>query len=257
MLFSTIKSTSLSIAKGFLSIRKELINASKSSSSIKKSLNYQSKLKRESIFYNNLSSRKRAEDARRREIEAEIEASNVANVISSRSKRQQFASLSGGGFLERITNTIGYITAGWLINNLPSWIEAGNIFIRRVQNLNQLGTNFTGSLIGFISSIGNVGQTFLGNILKLDFLDSEKKLRTSFSEMTRNFNKLGSSLDTIFDNLMRPFSEDEKPQQKPREPLYPNTSPTPPSTPSSSNQTRASYGTPEQRAMLDAIAWAS
>lgn len=256
MLLSSIKSSSLKIVRGFLAIRKELINASKSSESIKTSLNYQSKLKKESIFRNNLSYRKRSENAKRREIEAELEASNIANIISSRSKRQKFASYSGGGFLERITNTIGYITAGWLINNLPSWIEAGNIFVRRIQNLNELGSNFTKSLIGFVYSIGNVGQSFLGNILKLDFLDSERKLRTSFGEMTKNFNQLESSLDRIFDQLMKPFTEEEKSQKPPKDQLYPETSPTPTTTTNPSNQTRASYGTPEQRAMLDAIAWA-
>ena len=44
------------------------------------------------------------------------------------------------GFLERILGFLGYLTAGWLMNNLATWIAMGKEFIGRVQRLGQIIT---------------------------------------------------------------------------------------------------------------------
>ena len=75
--------------------------------------------------------RRRAESDRREASESQLETSNVikGNLFSP----VKMVKSVTGSLLERIVKVMGFLAAGWIMRNLPTWIEMGKDFIDRVQ----------------------------------------------------------------------------------------------------------------------------
>ena len=94
----------------------------------------------DSLFANKLTIKsRRVENERRKRKEEEIEAPNTVKNIGIRGERKLIISSSSSeGFLKRIIKFIGYLGAGWILYNIPTWIGLGKVFIKRIQTVKDL-----------------------------------------------------------------------------------------------------------------------
>ena len=124
------------------------------------------KVKREIFQKQTILQNRRIENERRKQREDELEAPNLVT------KPRGAAGLIAGsakGFFERLVGFLSYLTAGWIINNLPTWISMGKEFIARTQKMGKI-------LGGFITNSKDIFKDFtrllgatLTNLMEFDF----------------------------------------------------------------------------------------
>lgn len=182
---------------------KSLLETQKSVTNINKLLTNRIKVRKE-IFSKIYETKKRREfDTRRQELEDEREARNtvvsgaIDNITSSISK-------TGGSLIGRLLKALGFIVAGWILRSLPTWIGYAKEFIARINELGRIIRSFISNVGNIFQSTGNLLRAAKENILKLDFFDSERNLRNSFSE-------LGKSIEGVqkdFEDTINVFTTD-------------------------------------------------
>ena len=153
--------------------------------------------------------RRRTEDLKRKSQETALEAPNLVRNAVGRSFITQSMARTGKSFLERIMGFLGYLTAGWIFNNLPTWIALGKEFIARIQKGREIVSNFIDSVKGTFSGIGKVLNAALTNLKELDFLDSKKRLEKEWNNMSTQMNNIGKSIDEGYKLITTPLFDDE------------------------------------------------
>jgi murein DD-endopeptidase MepM/ murein hydrolase activator NlpD len=246
---------------------KSLLETQKSVVNINKLLTNRIKVRKD-IFSKTIETKRRREfDTRRQELEDEREARGsvvsgaVGNITSTVSK-------VGGSILGRLVRALGFITAGWILKSLPTWIGYAKEFIARVNELGRIIRSFITNVGNIFQSTGNILKAAKDNILKLDFFDSERNLRNSFSELGSSIEGLQKDFQDTIDVFttditkqidgvqVGSYSGEAIPQPGTGFTEDATTPPTTYDSEPSSEGSGGKSGTKEQRALLDAISFA-
>jgi len=250
-----------SINKSLSGLNKSLLAARESAKNVNATIVQSTKEKRKSFSANIKAFNQRREAVRRKEREDIVEASTVKGAISR--SRTSVAS-STRGFLGRIMDFLGTLLVGWAITNLPNIIKMAQSLMKRMQTyfgfLNQFKDGLQDFLISFGSMVGGVASS-LGNF---DFIAMKKLIDKGMGKMKDSFVQMSNSLNNVIVTLKQDINKllgldlfdipgsDGDDDGGGADPSA--TPPEPSGTGVGSN--RATQGTPEQRALLDAIAFA-
>ena len=166
----------------------------------------------DSLFANKLTIKsRRVENERRKRKEEEIEAPNTVKNIGIRGERKLIISSSSSeGFLKRIIKFIGYLGAGWILYNIPTWIGLGKVFIKRIQTVKDLILKFSNNIINIFSGFGKILGASFDNLIQFDIFDRSNRLKNSFKDLTDNIDDMGENFKKIIDKLTAPLTADEK-----------------------------------------------
>lgn len=147
---------------------------------------------------------RRIENERRKQREDELEAPNL--VMRPRGPAQLIAG-SAKGFFERLVGFLGYLTAGWIINNLPTWIAMGKEFIARTQQMGKILGNFIVNTTDVFKDFTKLLGATLNDLMKFDFLDTSGQIKTAFDDLTLSVDNWGSEFENAIKLLTTPLSE--------------------------------------------------
>jgi murein DD-endopeptidase MepM/ murein hydrolase activator NlpD len=160
---------------------------------------------RKEIFQNKtILQNRRIENERRKQREDELEASNL--VTRPRGPAQLIAG-SAKGFFERLVGFLGYLTAGWIINNLPTWISMGKEFIARTQQMGQILGNFIVKSTDIFKDFTRLLGATLTNLMTFDFLDTSGRVKTAFDELNLSVDNWGTGFEDAIKLLTTPLTE--------------------------------------------------
>ena len=147
---------------------------------------------------------RRVENERRVQAEEELEAPDIA---TKRGGPAQLIAGSAKGFFERILGFLGYVTAGWIINNLPTWISMGKEFIARTQQMGKILGNFIGNTTKILQNFTGLLSASLTNIIKFDFLDTSGRVGTAFEELQLSVDNWGTGFEDAIKLITTPLTE--------------------------------------------------
>jgi murein DD-endopeptidase MepM/ murein hydrolase activator NlpD len=162
------------------------------------------KVKREIFQRQTILQNRRIENERRKQREDELEAPNLVT------KPRGAAGLIAGsakGFFERLVGFLSYLTAGWIINNLPTWISMGKEFIARTQQMGKI-------LGGFITNSTDIFKDFtrllgasLQNLMTFDFSDTSGRVKSAFDDLNLSVENWGTDFENAIKLITTPLSE--------------------------------------------------
>ena len=147
---------------------------------------------------------RRIENERRVQAEEELEAPKIA---VKKGGAAQLISGSAKGFFERIMGFLGYLSAGWIINNLPTWISMGKEFIARTQQMGNILGNFIGNTTNIFKDFTRLLGATLFNIISFDFLDTSGRVSSSFNELTLSVDNWGTGFEDAIKLITTPLTE--------------------------------------------------
>jgi len=163
------------------------------------------KVKREAFAQTNLFRKRREESEKRMMLEDELEAPRVAAIPTG---AQQLVEKTGAkGFFNRILGFIGYLAAGWLMNNLPTWIAMGKEFIARIQKAGEILSGFFNNTIKLFTGFGSLLSSLGQNLLQFDFFDTSNRVKNSMSELNNTMGSLTGQIEEAFSLLTTPLTE--------------------------------------------------
>ena len=256
------------INKSVNSLSESVRRAQSSSANISKSLIDSNRNKRKSLSLSSTLFRRRREANLRREREDIIEAGSVVGAIRRTGK---VAMSSTKGFLGRILDYLGTVLIGWAVTNLPAIISMSQDLIGRMQKyfgilqdfVNGMFTNITGFIERIGETIGNINVFQFGTVKEI-FDNAVDKMKNAFISIENGVAKIINriaKIDTIKDlvdylNKFEGFTFDINKFNIPGLPkIFGSDEPLQPEKPGSRTGA-ASQGTAEQRALLDAVAFA-
>ena len=162
------------------------------------------KVRREIFQQQTILQNRRIENERRKQREDELEAPNL---VTKPSGAAGLIAGSAKGFFERLVGFLSYLTAGWIINNLPTWIAMGKEFIARTQQMGKiLGGFITNSTDIFKDFTRLLGAT-LTNLMEFDFLDTSGRVKTAFDELNLSIENWGTDFENAIKLITTPLSE--------------------------------------------------
>jgi len=210
------KESSINTISGSLqSTRSTLSTLEKSVNRISLIIATKTKVRTELVFKSRLLEDRRREATKRKQLEDQIEASKVSTDIKS---GLNVASSTGKGPLGRILSFLGYMGAGWILENLPTWIAMGKEFIARMRKAGELIYSIPQTMWRILQNFGTLLSSIKQNILSLDFTDSSGEVRDSFKELTDSMQLLGDQIYGGFASLMQPSGEVEIPSTAEQQP---------------------------------------
>jgi hypothetical protein len=184
--------------KTLLNTQSNIVNLSK--------LLKERKENREKISSSILTERKKREYATiRQESEDELEAKRIASSPNISSGVNLVP--SSGSFIDRIVNTLGYLAAGWILRNLPTWEGMAKEFIARLQEAGRIiGSFVTGAIRVFQASYSLITGA-IQNLKNFDLTDSSNNIRNSFDELVDSINDMGSELEAGVKLITTPLTQ--------------------------------------------------
>lgn len=185
--------------------RKGVATAGKSIQNISQIVLKRVKVKREIFTQTQTLKNRRVEVERRKQIEDEIES--VDTLKTPKGPQSLAMADTSRGFFERIIGFVGYLTAGWLVNNLPTLIGMGKEFIARLQKAGELLSGFFNSTIKLFTNFGNVLGSLGQNIISFDFFDTSNRLTSSFDELNSTIAGLGAQIEEAFGLVTTPLTQ--------------------------------------------------
>lgn len=203
------------ITKSISSTRSSLSSTNVSVGRIQKIIETKTKVRSDLFFKNQITERRRREASKRREYEDQIEASKVTTNFKS---GLRVASSSNQGPLSRILSFLGYLGAGWIIENLPTWIAMGREFIARMKKAGELIYSIPQTMFRVLQGFGNVLKAVGTNIRNLDFTDSSNEVRNSFTQLTDTIDLLGTQIVDGFKLMLQPTGEVDIPSTGEQQP---------------------------------------
>ena len=163
------------------------------------------KIKRESFAQTNLIKGKRRENDRRQQLEDELEAPKI--VTRPTGPAQLVQKSNNRGWFDRILGFIGYLSAGWILNNLPTWIGIGKEFIARLQRAGQIMSDFYFSTVGIFRGMIQIFGSLGENLIRLDFLDTSNRVKSSISDLNLQIEKWTSTVEEALGLVTTPITE--------------------------------------------------
>lgn len=246
----SIRKSSLSLS----GINNSLFQTKKSMSAVNGSVNNISRIistnsrtKRTLYGKSELIKIRRREASKRKEIEDRLESKKVSFNLT---RGLAFASRSQGSPLARLVGFLGFITSGWIIENLPTWIFMGKEFVRRVYTVGGSMSNMMGNFKLLFNFFTTTLKNSFDAIVKMDFRQfTEGNVAESFQGMVSTIEKLGENFNDIFSIFRTPLTQSsETGEQAPglgdarTESMFPGV-----------QQETSGYGTKEQQALLTVI----
>jgi murein DD-endopeptidase MepM/ murein hydrolase activator NlpD len=219
------------ISNSLSSSQKTISTANSTVERLTRTVQSNTKIKRELIDRSSIIRSRRDEASRRRELEDQLESSKVSQDTRS---GLSFASKSELNPFGRLLGFLGFITAGWIMDNLPTWIFMGNEFIDRARRLGSYLPNMLSNLMNISQTFTSVIGNSLTSILRLDFDEfSEGSVAKSFEGLQIAIQDLGTNITDTFKLFTTPLTESlETGQQAPdlgevredtTQPQYPQT----------------------------------
>ena len=211
------------------------------------------KVRREIFQQQTILQNRRIENERRKQREDELEAPNLVT------KPRGAAGLIAGsakGFFERLVGFLSYLTAGWIINNLPTWISMGKEFIARTQQMGKILGNFVGNVTTVFTKFTTLLGASLQNLMTFDFSDTSGRVKTAFDDLNLSVENWGTDFENAIKLITTPLSEGIASGEDARPLGTENTNEGAYETSAPYSGSGGTVGTKEQRAMLDSIAFA-
>ncbi len=181
-------------------------NATQTAKKVETIVLNQSRIQSSIFSRNSVLRARKLENSKRQQIEEELELGSIAQnnpgAVAFRSIQA-----STKGFLGRILDAIGYITAGWLLENLPTWIALGTEFVQRVQKTAEIMNNIFKNMYSAISSFGNILGAMGQNLLQFDLFDSSRRVESAFSELYLAMEQMGIQIEEGYKILSSPLGE--------------------------------------------------
>jgi murein DD-endopeptidase MepM/ murein hydrolase activator NlpD len=163
------------------------------------------KVKREAFAQTNLFRKRREESEKRMMLEDELEAPRV---VTTPTGPQQIVQATGTrGFFDRILGFIGYLSAGWIMNNLPTWIAMGKEFVARLQKAGEIVSGFFNNTIKLFANVGNILGALGQNLLQFDFFDTSNRVKTAMGDLNFTMENLTSQIEEAFGLLTTPLTQ--------------------------------------------------
>jgi murein DD-endopeptidase MepM/ murein hydrolase activator NlpD len=162
------------------------------------------KVRREIFQKQTILQNRRIENERRKQREDELEAPNLVT------KPRGAAGLIAGsakGFFERLLGFLSYLTAGWIINNLPTWISMGKEFIARTQQMGKILGNFIENTTNIFKNFTKLLGAGLTNLMEFDFLDTSGRVSTAFDELNLSVENWGTDFENVIKLITTPLTE--------------------------------------------------
>jgi murein DD-endopeptidase MepM/ murein hydrolase activator NlpD len=148
---------------------------------------------------------------RRREVDKrEIQKNIISNpTILTKSGGARSLSLSDQGLniTDRLFGFVKYLTAGWILGNLPTWISLGEQFAGRLGTAGSILKNYGDETFNVIKSISGIFDSAFKNLSTFDFSDSSGLMENSIGELTKSLDDLGEGLSSALDVLFAPFKD--------------------------------------------------
>jgi muramidase (phage lysozyme)/murein DD-endopeptidase MepM/ murein hydrolase activator NlpD len=114
---------------------------------------------------------------------------------------------SAKGFFERLMGFLGYLTAGWLLSNLPTWIGMGKEFIARTVKMGNLIGGFLFNTTTIFNNLTSLLGATLTNIIAFDFLDTSGRVGTAFEELQLSVDNWGTGFEDALNLITSPLTE--------------------------------------------------
>jgi murein DD-endopeptidase MepM/ murein hydrolase activator NlpD len=162
------------------------------------------KVKREIFQRQTILQNRREENERRKQREDALEAPNLVRTVRGPS---QLIVGSAKGFFDRLVGFLGYLTAGWIINNLPTWISMGTEFIARTQKMGKILGNFILNTTDIFKDFTRLLGATLTNLMTFDFLDTSGRVKTAFDDLNSSVDNWGTGFEDAIKLLTTPLSE--------------------------------------------------
>ena len=163
------------------------------------------KVKREAFAQTNIFRKRREESEKRMMLEDELEAPRV--VMTSTGPQQLVQATGTRGFFDRILGFIGYLAAGWIMNNLPTWIAMGKEFVARLQRAGEIVSGFFNNTIKLFTNVGNILGALGQNLMQFDFFDTSNRVKNAMGELNNTMGNLTGQIEEAFSLLTTPLTE--------------------------------------------------
>ena len=242
-----------SINKSLKSLSANISDARKSAQNVGQTILDTNRQKRKAISRNSSLFRRRREAARRKEREDIVEASTITGAVN---RTKTAVVNSSKGFLGRILDFLGTLLVGWAIINLPNIIKMAENLMKRMKEYFLVLEDFKSGLQEFLITFGDTVGQVTSSISNFDFISTARIMRTQMGKMKTSFERMENSLNRALTMLRQDAYKIlgiDPPEEETTE------------SEGSENEGRTSgqvkgsgtrTGTREERAMLDAIAFA-
>lgn len=165
------------------------------------------KVSRETFRNKTILQDRRIENDRRALQEDVLEAPDTVRRLGGAA---QLIAGSAKGFFERLMGFLGYLTAGWLLSNLPTWIGMGKEFIARTVKMGNLIGGFlfnTTTIFSNLTSLLGATLTNPATIMTFDFLDTSGRVGTAFGELQLSVDNWGTGFEDALKLITTPLTE--------------------------------------------------
>lgn len=113
----------------------------------------------------------------------------------------------GLSITDRLFGFVKYLTAGWILGNLPTWISLGGQFVGRLGTVGSILKNYGDETLKVMDSITGIFDSALKNLSAFDFSDNSGLMESSIGELTKSLDDLGDGLSSALDVLFAPFKD--------------------------------------------------
>lgn len=107
----------------------------------------------------------------------------------------------------RLLGFVGYLSAGWILSNMPTWIALGKQFTTRLITAGGILRNYGDESVRVMNGLASVFGAALENISRFDFTDSSYLVRSSLNDLRGEIDALGDGLQESFAVLLKPFKD--------------------------------------------------
>ena len=162
------------------------------------------KVSRETFRTKTILQDRRIENDRRALQEDVLEAPDI---VRKPGGAAQLIAGSAKGFFERLMGFLGYLTAGWLLSNLPTWIGMGKEFIARTVKMGNLIGGFLFNTTTIFNNLTSLLGATLTNIMTFDFFDTSGRVGTAFEELQLSVDNWGTGFEDALKLITTPLTE--------------------------------------------------
>jgi murein DD-endopeptidase MepM/ murein hydrolase activator NlpD len=148
----------------------------------------------------------RRRDFDRREVQKNV-ITSPAFLTKSGGARSLSLSDRGLSITDRLFGFVKYLTAGWILGNLPTWISLGGQFVGRLGTVGSILKNYGDETLKVVKSITGIFDSALKNLSAFDFSDNSGLMESSIGELTKSLDDLGDGLSSALDVLFAPFKD--------------------------------------------------
>ena len=184
--------------------KNQILKSNISIDKISRVISSNTKEKERLAFKSSILDARRREASRRKEIEDRVEASKVT---TNPTRGFRMIGSSSAGPFQRLLGFLGFLTAGWLVENLPTIIFIGKEFISRVFKVGSLISDFIGDTLNIISNFGTLLTSIVTNIATFDFTDQSDRVKNSFLDLNSSMQSVNDELFQAYKLLTTPLTQ--------------------------------------------------